>query len=465
MSLVRTFISAAAVLSLGATAAHALPVIPGAYGYGIDTKAGRGGTVYRVTNTNASGSGSLKACIDASGPRVCVFEVSGTIRITSDLKVRNSFLTIAGQTAPSPGIMLRGAALNIQANDVLVQHIRLRAGDDADGPDPSNRDSLKIEGTDSNPRNNIVIDHCTIGWAIDENASVWGVHDNITFLNNIFAEPLNESLHMSDDGTTREKHGFGVLLGSSASGGRVTMIGNLLAHQVARNPLARSRELVFVNNLVYDRSDMDYDGQTDRSRSTKSSLVGNVFIQGPAYTRTTRPIYLHTSGSYSLVAGSRVYVKDNRADSGNAISDLVSFNGGDIISGLLQTSTVAAWNSGLTARTTANNVVYDRVLKYAGARPADRDASERRVISSVKNRTGGIINCVAANGSSRCSKNGGGWPSLTKNTRRLTLPSNPNSVASNGYTNLENWLHDMDNTQQGMTSAQSPGAAAALSVR
>ena len=77
-----------------------------------------------------------------------MFEVSGIIRITEDLMIRWNNLTIAGQTAPSPGIMIRGAALRIQASDVLVQHIRVRAGDDAIGPDPANRDSLKIEGID-----------------------------------------------------------------------------------------------------------------------------------------------------------------------------------------------------------------------------------------------------------------------------------------------------------------------------
>jgi len=452
----------AAVLTLGAKQADALPVIPGAAGFGMETPAGRGGTVYKVTNLNASGSGSLKACIDGTTPRVCVFEVSGTIKITSDLIVRNGRLTIAGQTAPSPGIMIRGAALRIQANDVLVQHIRVRAGDDPNGPNPDNRDSLMIIGSDENPRNNIVIDHCSVSWAIDENVSVWGRHDNISLTNNIISEPLNESLHMSDDGTTRQKHGFGVLLGSSASGGRVTMIGNLMAHQVERNPLARSLQLVFANNVVYDRANNDYDGQSDHSRATRSSLVGNVFLQGPSYERTTRPIYLRTSGTYALISGSRVYVSDNVADTGNSISQLVSFTGGEM-SGLMQTS-APVWHSGFTARRTANNAVYDRVLNYAGARPRDRDSVDRRVVSSVRNRNGGVINCVSANGSSRCSKNGGGWPSLTKNTRRLTLPSNPNRVASNGYTNLENWLHQMDLTLQGVTSSVSPTSPPSLSV-
>jgi hypothetical protein len=455
---------AAAVLTLGATSVQALPVIPGASGYGMDTPAGRGGTVYRVTNLNASGSGSLKACAsDASGPRICIFEVSGTIRITSDMMIRNGNLTIAGQTAPSPGITLRGAALRIQASDILVQHIRVRAGDDPNGPDPDNRDSLKIEGSSSRTVRNIVIDHCTFSWAIDENVSVWGPHDNITFSNNIFAEPLNESLHMSDDGRTREKHGFGVLLGTSASGGRITMVGNLMAHQVERNPLSRSRELVFVNNLVYDRANMHFNGQSLEGRITRSSIVGNVFIEGPSQERGTKSIYLNTSGSYRLYSGSRVYVNDNHSAGGSALSDLVGYAGSSM-SGLL-TSSAPVWNTGLTARATANNNVYNRVLNYAGARPKDRDSADKRVISHVKNRNGSVVNCVASNGTTRCNRNAGGWPSLAQNRRRLTLPSNPNSRASNGYTHLENWLHSMDLTLQGVTSTASPTSPPSLSVR
>jgi hypothetical protein len=457
---------AAAVLTLGATSAKAVPVIPGAAGFGMETPAGRGGAVYKVTNLSASGAGSLKDCIDKTGPRVCVFEVSGTIRITSDLMVRNNNLTIAGQTAPSPGIMIRGAALRIQASDILVQHIRVRAGDDPNGPDPNNRDSLKIEGSDAKPVKNIVIDHCSFSWAIDETASVWGPHDNITFTNNIFSEPLNESIHKTDDGTAYEKHGYGVLFGTSKSGGRITFVGNLLAHQVERNPLSRARELVMVNNLVYNRANMDFDGQSIENRTTKSSIVGNVFLKGPNYTRTTKPIYLRTSGDLSLILGSRVYLSDNHApDTGSSLSQLVTYTAGDILSGLVNTSTAPTWNSSLTVRKTANNAVYDRVLAYAGARPKDRDSVDKRIVSHVKTRSGGIINCVASNGTTRCNKNAGGWPSLSQNTRRLTLPKNPSTVASNGYTNLENWLHSMDQTLQGVTAAESPTSPPALSVR
>ena len=104
------------------------PVFPSAEGFGIYTPAGRGGEVYRVTNLNPSGNGSLRAALQASGPRVVIFEVSGTIAITEDLVIMNPFITIAGQTSPSPGITIKGAGLWIATHDVLVQHLRIRVG-------------------------------------------------------------------------------------------------------------------------------------------------------------------------------------------------------------------------------------------------------------------------------------------------------------------------------------------------
>jgi hypothetical protein len=457
---------AAAALTLGATAANARPVIPGGAGFGMETVAGRGGKVYRVTNLNASGPGSLKACAsDNDGPRVCVFEVSGTIRLTTDLMIRFNNLTIAGQTAPSPGIMIRGAAIRIQASDILIQHVRVRVGDDPVGPNPDNRDALKIEGTTTRPVKNIVIDHCSFSWAIDEIASIWGPHDNITLSNNIFAEPLNESIHRDANGNY-VKHGFGVLLGSSASGGRVTIVGNLLAHIVERNPLSRTRSLVFVNNMVYNRANMDYDGQSEHYRITNSSIVGNVFLRGPSLERYNKPILLRTEGASVLSTDARVYVNDNYApESGSTATSLVYYNGGHAITGMVSTSTAPVWNTGLTAQKTANNAVYNRVLSYAGARPTNRDTVDNRIVRNVKERSGGIINCVSNNGTGRCLRgHAGGWPWIAQHTRKLTLPSNPNTVASNGYTNLENWLHSMSVALQGTTSTSSPAAAADLSV-
>jgi len=456
---------ATALALCGAATVQALPVIPGSAGFGMDTKAGRGGTVYRVTNLNASGSGSLKACIDANVPRTCVFEVSGVIKLTSDLIIRNSQIRIAGQTAPSPGIMLRGAALLITTSDVLVQHIRVRTGDDPIGPNPDNRDSLKITGIATKPVSNVVIDHCSFSWALDEVASTWGPHDNITFTNNIFAEPLNESLHPDYDGVGVIPHGYGVLFGP-ADNSSITFVGNLMAHIVERNPLSRAAELVMVNNLVYDRAHMDVDLQSQDGRVSKNSVVGNEFLVGPSYNRATKPIAVHTIGTYKLFPGSRVYVNDNRApDTGSSYSELVQLMGGDKIADLMSQTSIPVWNSGLVVRKTTDSAVYSRVLSFAGARPTDRDSVDKRVVLDVRNRTGQIINCVSPDGTTRCSKNAGGWPSYAQNHRALTLPANQASIASNGYSNLENWLNSMDDSMDGVVQAQSPASPAALSVQ
>ena len=464
ISLVAGVMATLAMATL-ATVAQAVPVIPGGAGFGMATPAGRGGAVYRVTNIKADGAGSLKACIDATGPRTCVFEVSGVIVLTDDMTIRNGTLTIAGQTAPSPGIMIRGGAFKIHASDVLIQHLRFRIGDDKIGPDASNRDALKIEGSDAAPVRNLVIDHCTFSWSIDEVASVWGAHDNITFSNNIFAEPLNDSIHPTDDGTALEKHGFGVLLGSSETGGRVTMVGNLFAHIVERNPLARSRELIFLNNLVYDRSNMDLDLQSTDGRLTKNTVVGNVFLKGPSYTRTNKPVYIRTGGTNPVIVGSKIYLENNYApDTGSTLTQLVSFPWGDTSPTLISGSR-PVWNTGLVILNTTDNSVYNSVLKNAGARPMDRDAVDKRVVTEVKNRAGQTINCVAANGTLRCTKNGGGWPTYAVNRRTLTLPANQATVTSSGYTNLELWLQQMDKSLSGVVAAGSPGAPQTFAVR
>jgi hypothetical protein len=443
-----------------ASRASALPVIPGAAGFGMDTAAGRGGTVYKVTNLNTSGTGSLKACVDGAGPRVCVFEVSGTIKLTSDLIVRNDYLTIAGQTAPTPGIMLRGAALRITASNVLVQHLRIRVGDDLTGPDFVNRDALKIEGSATRTVRNVVIDHCSFSWAVDETLSVWNAHDNISLTNNIFAEALHDSLHPDYDGVGTIPHGYGVILGSSPNSS-VTMIGNLFGHVVERNPLSRASELVFVNNVVYNRGYRGLDLQSDGVTPTETTAVRNVFIKGPS-SRESSSITVRTNGTLALGPSSRAYL------SGNMSLDftyaLVALTGGDTIPGLLSLDGYPVWNGGITILNTGNNVALDTVLGRAGARPGDRDGVDKRVVSDVRNRTGQIINCVAADGTARCAKNAGGWPTVASNRRTLTLPANPNTVTASGYTNLEIWLHSLDASVSGVTQTTAPASPLRLTV-
>lgn len=432
---VRRLVATAALACAVAPLANAVPVLPGAIGHGISTPAGRGGTVHRVTNLNYSGAGSLKACVDARGPRVCVFEVSGTIRLEDDLTLRNPNITIAGQTAPSPGITLRGAGLLVKTSDVLVQHIRVRPGDDAGGEAPSNRDALKIEAPASAPIKNVVIDHCTFTWSVDEIASAWQYWDNISLLNNIFAEPLHDSIHPEG------KHGFGVLIGPV--NGSATLAGNLFANMESRNPMTAATRAVIVNNLIYNWRYTAVDLQS-RGDVTQNSVVGNVFVPGPDTSSKYAVVGLRADAS-TLRPGARVFLSDNLAPGGKS-SDAWSIAGaiyGSLTLANFRSNSPLAWPAGMTTLPTADNVVREHVLRYSGARPADRDSVDRRIIEQTRNGTGRIINCVAPNGTTRCQLNGGGWPALAQNRRTLTLPANPNTVTDSGYTNLELWLHRM----------------------
>jgi hypothetical protein len=427
-------VTAAVVSGAAPLAVGAVSVIPGASSHGVTTPAGRGGTVHRVTNLNASGAGSLKACVDASGPRVCVFEVSGTIRLTDDLTLRKPNITIAGQTAPSPGIMLRGAGVLVMTSDVLIQHIHVRPGDDAGGEPPANRDGLKISGPAGTTLRNIVVDHCSFSWSTDEVASAWQNWNNISLLNNIFSEPLHDSIHPEG------RHGFGVLIGPV--NGNATVAGNLMAHMQSRNPMTAATRTVIVNNVVYNWGNSAVDLQS-RGDVTQNSVVGNVFLRGPDTTGDAAPIGLRAD-SATLRPGSKVFLLDNHAS--GATADPWSVAGaiyGSLRLASFRATSPQGWPAGMTTLPTSDSVVRDYVLKYAGARPADRDSVDRRIVEQVRAGTGRIINCVAPNGSARCSRNAGGWPTMAENRRALTLPANPNTVTASGYTNLEVWLHGM----------------------
>lgn len=432
---------ALAAAGCASLAAQALPVLPQGEGFGYDTPAGRGGTVYRVTNLNASGAGSLQACVAASGPRVCVFEVSGTITANADLVIRNPNITIAGQTAPSPGITWRGGALWVAASDVLVQHIRFRAGDSKAGPPYENRDALKIDS----PKliSNIVIDHCTFSWAVDETVSLWKNWNNVTLNNNIISEGLHESFSPLGTG------GYGLLIGPW--NGRVSVTGNLLAHNYGRNPLSRGGEMLFVNNVVYGGK-VDFVDLQSEGLATKNTIVGNVFLRAPD-TSTSRSIHIRDTGNWPVPRNSKIYVADN-SNGGSIPSEpwsLVSASSGTVPN-TMKASQPPLWPNRFTRLPANSNVTLNNVLKNAGARPADRDAVDARVVRQVRDRTGGLINCVAADGTARCQKNAGGWPNLAQNRRTLTLPSNPNGVAPSGYTYLEEWLHRMAAEVEGRTA-------------
>ena len=204
---------------------------------------------------------------------------------------------------------------------------------------------------------------------------------------------------------------------------------------VERNPLSRTSELVFVNNVVYNRGTIDLDIQAENGANVKSTVIHNLFIRGPSYSRDTSPIYIHTSGTLRVGSGSRIFQGGNKhINYGSSVWSVT----GSLYSGLMLTSSYPVWNGSLSPQHNSNNEVYNRVLAYAGARPKDRDSVDKRIVAQVKARSGVIINCVADDGSSRCrNRHAGSYPWISQNRRTLSLPSSQNKVKTNDYSNLE----------------------------
>ena len=165
--------------------ASALPAFPGAEGFGSQTIGGRGGKVYFVTNLNDSGSGSLRAALEASGPRIVVFRTGGTISLNSSLNISNPYITIAGQTAPGGGITIKGGDIRVSTHDVVMRYITSRRG--AGG----NNHAGTLYANNSNNVYNIVIDHCSFSWGVDETFSTWYRVYDFTLQNSIISEALN----------------------------------------------------------------------------------------------------------------------------------------------------------------------------------------------------------------------------------------------------------------------------------
>jgi hypothetical protein len=316
----KLFLALALATSLAAPAASAtLPVFPGAVGFGTTTKAGRDAVddaahIYHVTRlddpdyTNPP-VGTLRNGIETStGPRVIVFDVSGVIELRRDLIVRattstkdHGYLTIAGQTAPFPGITLKNGGFRIYSHDILIQHIGIRPGDfvigdetDPDAPDDGwlltridNRDCIGLE----EGANNIVIDHVSCSWTTDETFTTWGnatpsgAISNITFSNNIYAYPLWFAGHTN----AVKGHGLGLLVGPGSS--NVSIVRNVMAFAQNRNPLIRGQTAgaQVINNFVFRpgatrnaviyvgrKFDPDDDPSKPPFFETKVSAIGNL---------------------------------------------------------------------------------------------------------------------------------------------------------------------------------------------
>ena len=398
-----------------------LPVFPGAEGFGVDTPAGRGGKVMHVATLAADGPGSLREALGTAGPRIVVFDVAGVIDYVESPVISEPYVTVAGQTAPEPGITLIGAGMVIVTHDALVQHLRFRIGDRPEGPDPSGRDGFSIYGDPGAgiTSSNVVVDHCSIAWALDENASTWNrtVMD-ITFRQCIFAEGLSHSLHAENE------HSKGLLVGDHAR--RVAVIGCLFAHNMQRNPFIKGDvSALIANNLVYDPGQWAiHFGDNENSGPSLGTVAGNMVLPGPS-----TPFYVAgLSVQWDAKNATRVYVMDLEA---KGIEDMRSWRAWRALVPISSYADALVRVEPLTLRNNAD--ARDWVLEHAGARPKQRDATDTRIVADVRQGTGSIID----------SQNQvEGLPYIAEVRRVAEVPPNPNGDDDHdGYTNIEAWLH------------------------
>ena len=221
-----------------------IPAFPGAEGGGMYTFGGRGGKVLTVTNLNDDGPGSFRWACEQGGARIVVFNVSGIIRLKSPIYVRAPYITIAGQTAPGDGVIIAGESFQVDTHDVIVRHMRFRRGD----TNVMNRE----DSFGGNPVGNIMIDHCSCEWGLDENISfyrhMFDLKDgkdkrksptvNVTIQNTISAKALDTWNHA---------------FGSTIGGENTTFMRNLWADNTGRNPsIGWGGVFNYINNVVYN---------------------------------------------------------------------------------------------------------------------------------------------------------------------------------------------------------------------
>jgi len=393
MMLIRILLFLGLTLSVFPAQAQSL-AYPGAVGWAKETVGGRGGRIIRVTSLAADGPGTLKAAIEAKGPRIVVFEVAGIIDLKrSSLEIKEPYLTIAGQTAPSPGITIIRGGIDLRGHDVIIRHIRVKTG--ADGQ--AKRSGWEADSLSTIAAHNVIIDHCSLTWGIDENMSAsgprftgttleqWrnGTSRNITFSYNLAAEGLADSSH------PKGEHSKGSLIHDNATG--ILFYRNVWAHNVERSPLIKGgAQAAMINNLIYDPGKramhynlmaLEWAGQP--YVTGEMTAVGNVMRGGPS-TDEGLP-FLMLGGDGDL----RYHGRDNIAVDkfGRPLPMFGRY--GETRAKFIEAKKPVIWPNGISVLPARD--VETHVLANAGARPWDRDADDIRVMFFIAEGRGEII--------------------------------------------------------------------------
>lgn len=436
----------AATLALAAPPAHAAPreilAFPGAEGAGRLAIGGRGGRVIAVTNLDDAGPGSLRAAVEAKGPRTAVFAVAGTIALKTPLKISEPNLTIAGQTAPGGGITLRDQTLVVAADDVVIRFIRSRLGDES----RTEGDAIWI-----NSGRRIILDHVSASWSVDETLSASARYDeagpngkeggfyDLTVQWSIISESLRRSVHAKGD------HGYGSLI-RGGRGSRISFHHNLWANHLARMPRPGNYDgpdkdpvgafFEFRSNVFYNwgKGHAGYDA--DKAARAAYSFVDNAYVMGPD---SEKPVVFNEGNSLAKAWFA-----------GNSMNGVVPADPWSLVTGVQ----APGWRQAgpidvapVAADPAAS--AFERVLADAGA-SVFRDSVDARVVAGVRDRTGRLIDSQAQVGGwpvlpagvAAVDTDGDGMPDAWEAAHGLA-PKTPDGATDrdgDGWTNLEDYL-------------------------
>ena len=457
---------------ISAAAMAQAPAFPGAEGFGRYVTGGRGGTVYHVTNLNDSGTGSLREALGKSGKRTIVFDVSGTIKLRSDIKVSKGDVTVAGQTAPGDGITLANYTINMSANNVIIRFIRSRRGNAVD----INEGADAIWGRQ---RSNIILDHCSFSWSIDEVASFYD-NRNFTMQWCTIAEALNNAGH------GKGAHGYGGIWGGKGA----SFHHNLLIHLNNRVPRFNGARYAwdgydktkYPNTIQAERVDFrncvmynwGSGGCYGGPGGGYINMVNNYYKAGPGTNNKTRVTQVSKSDSGNGGDNpfpnytSRYYINGNYVTAAGASAANYDWKGVVYDSGIPTVNGERSMNdpnnyygegAGYVkikldepidaGEVTTHNaeIAYLKVMQYAGA-SLSRDSHDERYMRETQNGTAEYTGSVTkVKGIIDSQNDVGGWPTLSSATAPLDsdkdgMPNdwetanglNPNSNDANQYT-------------------------------
>lgn len=378
-----------------------VPAFPGAWGGGMFTTGGRGGKVIAVTNLNDEGPGSLRAAVEAEGPRIVTFRVAGIIYLESDIDIEHPDITVAGQSAPGDGICVAHGSLNINTHNVIVRHLRVRRGKPEGGQGSDN-----IGG---NPEGQVIVDHCSASWGMDENLSLY---------RHMVRNPSGKDLKLpvknltiqyciSSEALNAKNHAFGGTWG----GQDATFHHNLFACNTGRNPsIGMGGEFDYRNNVIFNWRHRTMDGGDETSMI---NVIANYYKAGPATNDNMRRVMARIEERNQYSPGRRFESGDwfPQADkrpgkwyvAGNIFEgepDITEDNWKGIRNSERGEATALArvhtpFEAWPVAQQSANEA-YESVLAKAGATLPKRDAVDVRVIEIVRSGKGttenGIVN-------------------------------------------------------------------------